>query len=292
MSLLLHRLAGSSNKPRLYQSLTGIVGVLGIVSFLVVAIRQNTGAPWIYTSSTVDSTLARWIANGVLSVVSDLLAIALSCYLVWNLQMGTNAKTLVITAFALRLFVLPVTIIRLVSLSRVNADDFSLSYALPEAYTQLEMYCNLIATTLPCLRLFLTAWNTNFMNMALEEVDPRAYQQRKCDRKGVIKEVLEADMVYRRILRNEIPSQQVDPDVLNEAQQALAAGARELLWHRLAESSAWEVDCDGRNWASRRRGCCKRQLHPGDRREADGQGRSGITYRYNLKCEWSTDTSI
>ncbi|KAK3613590.1 hypothetical protein LTR56_027790 [Elasticomyces elasticus] len=91
--------------------------------------------------------------------------------------MGANAKTLVITAFSLRLFVLPATIIRLVSISEVNSADFSFSHAPPEAYTQLEMYCNLIATTLPYLQLFLTAWNTNFMDMRLEEVDPQAYQQ-------------------------------------------------------------------------------------------------------------------
>ncbi|KAK5714298.1 hypothetical protein LTR17_017229 [Elasticomyces elasticus] len=180
VSLLLHRLAGASNKPRLYQSLTVIVGVLGVISLLVVTIRPDYGHPWIYTAETDSSTTARWAVNGALSILCDLLAIAFSVFLVWNLQMGANAKTLVITAFSLRLFVLPATIIRLVSISSVNSADFSFSYALPEAYTQLEMYCNLIATTLPCLRLFLTAWNTNFMDMRLEEVDPQAYQQRKC----------------------------------------------------------------------------------------------------------------
>ncbi|OQN95132.1 hypothetical protein B0A48_18796 [Cryoendolithus antarcticus] len=150
---------------------------MGIISLLVVAIRPNYGQPWIYTAETEDSTLVRWAVNGALSTVSDLLAIALSGALVWHLQMGTNAKTLVITAFSLRLFVLPVTVIRVVSIARVKPADFSLSYAVPEAYTQLEMHCNLIATTLPCVRLFLTALNTNFIDMRLEEMDPQAYQQ-------------------------------------------------------------------------------------------------------------------
>ncbi|KAK4896489.1 hypothetical protein LTR27_005705 [Elasticomyces elasticus] len=177
VSLLLHRLAGASNQPRLYQSLTGIVGVLGVTSLLVVTIRPSYEHPWIYTAETDSSTTVRWAVNGALSILCDLLAIGFSVFLVWNLQMGTNTKTLVITAFSLRLFVLPATIIRLVSISSVDSAEFSFSYALPEAYTQLEMYCNLIATTLPCLRLFLTAWNTNFIDMRLEEVDPQAYQQ-------------------------------------------------------------------------------------------------------------------
>ncbi|KAK4904374.1 hypothetical protein LTR49_026160 [Elasticomyces elasticus] len=130
-------------------------------------------------AGTTDFTLARWIVNGALTVVSDLLAVALSVYLVWDLQMGMNSKALVITAFTLRMSVLPITIIRLISLSNVDTDDFSLSYSLPEAYTQAEMHCSLIATTPPCLRLFFTSWNTNFMNLRLEEIDLQAYQEHK-----------------------------------------------------------------------------------------------------------------
>lgn len=48
----------------------------------------------------------------------------------------------------------------------------------PETLTQLEMHFSVIATTLPCLRLFLRAWNTSFMDMRLQELDPQAYEQR------------------------------------------------------------------------------------------------------------------
>lgn len=93
--------------------------------------------------------------------------------------MGSKSKSLVVTAFTLRLFVTPVTIIRLVSLSAVRPNDLSLSYTLPEAMMQLEMYSGLIASTLPCLRLFLTAWNTSFMDIRLEEIDNEAYRERE-----------------------------------------------------------------------------------------------------------------
>lgn len=114
-----------------------------------------------------------------MSICIDLLITAMSVNLVWGLQMGSKSKSLVVTAFTLRLFVTPVTIIRLVSLSAVRPDDFSFTYTLPEAMTQLEMYCSLIATTLPCLRLFLTAWNTSFMDIRLEEIDNDAYRERE-----------------------------------------------------------------------------------------------------------------
>ncbi|KAK5118989.1 hypothetical protein LTR62_000200 [Meristemomyces frigidus] len=82
-----------------------------------------------------------------------------------------------VTAFGLRLFVLPITILHLVSLSNVNANDISFTYVLPDVLTQVELHSNLIATTLPCLRLFLTAWNTSFMNIGLEEIDPQAFAE-------------------------------------------------------------------------------------------------------------------
>ena len=116
---------------------------------------------------------------GVMNIFTDIIITGLAIYLVWDLNMVSKSKSLVITAFALRLFVVPVTIARLVTLKRVQYDDLSFSYSLPEVMTQLEMYCNLIATTLPCLRLFLTAWNTSFMDMRLEEIDNNAYRERK-----------------------------------------------------------------------------------------------------------------
>jgi hypothetical protein len=116
---------------------------------------------------------------GVMSIVTDIIVTGLAIYLVWDLNMASKSKSLVITAFALRLFVIPVTIARLVTLKHVQYDDLSFSYSLPEVMTQLEMYCNLITTTLPCLRLFLTAWNTSFMDMRLEEIDHNAYRERK-----------------------------------------------------------------------------------------------------------------
>ena len=116
---------------------------------------------------------------GVMNIFTDIIITGLAIYLVWDLNMASKSKSLVITAFALRLFVIPVTIARLVTLKHVQYDDLSFSYSLPEVMTQLEMYCNLITTTLPCLRLFLTAWNTSFMDMRLEEIDNNAYRERK-----------------------------------------------------------------------------------------------------------------
>lgn len=109
----------------------------------------------------------------------DLVVTTFSIYLVRGLQMDAKLKSIIVTTFALRLFITPVATIRLVSMSEVQADNLSFTYALPETMTQLEMYGNLISATLPCLRIFLTAWNTSFMDIRLEEIDNNLYRERE-----------------------------------------------------------------------------------------------------------------
>jgi hypothetical protein len=168
VSFLFTRLAQESNKSRLGWALSALISTFGIISFISVAIRPNTAQPWLYQNGdNFSPILARWIATGIMSILTDLIVTGMSIYLVWDLNMASKSKSLVITAFTLRLFVTPVTIARLVTLS------------LPAVMTQLEMYCNLITTTLPCLRLFLTAWNSSFMDIGLAGIDHDAYRERK-----------------------------------------------------------------------------------------------------------------
>jgi hypothetical protein len=179
IALLFNRLAKESNKSRFGWVLTGLVSLFGIVSVLSVALRSHISQPWVYRDGDVTSALVRWTISGGLSIAFDLIALVLSIYLVRDLQTTSKSKSLVITAFTLRLFVAPIIIVRLVAFSRVQHEDLSLTYALPEAMAQLEMHCSVISMTLPCLRLFLAAWNTNFMDLRLEEFDNDAYRQRK-----------------------------------------------------------------------------------------------------------------
>ena len=164
---------------RLGQALTVLLSMFSITSILNIALRGNLSQPWSYRDSGQQSILARWAATGALSIVTDLIITAFSVYLVWSLQMESKSKSISITAFALRLFVAPVTIVRLVSLSDVRLEDLSFTYTLPETMTQSEMYYNLVAATLPCLRIFLTARNISFMNIRLEEIDNNVHKERK-----------------------------------------------------------------------------------------------------------------
>jgi hypothetical protein len=199
IALLFKRLAKESNKSRLGCVLTALVSVFSIVSLLSVALRAHVSRPWIYREGDVVSVLARWIASGSLSIALDIIALGLSIYLVKGLQTTSKSKSLVITAFTLRLFVAPITIVRLVALSRMQHRDISFTYVLPEAMAQLEMYCSVVSMTLPCLRLFLAAWNTSFMDLRLEEFDNDVYRQRKqfCCKSTASRNSVNADLLSR-----------------------------------------------------------------------------------------------
>lgn len=49
--------------------------------------------------------------------------------------------------------------------------DASITYVNPEIYGQLEMHINVMAATVPCLRIFLRGWNTGSLGLTLEDLD-------------------------------------------------------------------------------------------------------------------------
>ena len=87
-----------------------LLSIFSIVSIFSIALRRDLSQPWRYGEADVSSVLARWAATGAMSILMDLIITAFSVYLVWSLQMDSKPKSIVITAFALRLFVAPVTI--------------------------------------------------------------------------------------------------------------------------------------------------------------------------------------
>lgn len=61
-------------------------------------------------------------------------------------------------------------IIRLVTLREVlPTKHFNFNYALPEVYTQVEMHFDLVAATIPCLRMFLRGCTTGWLGEQLHD---------------------------------------------------------------------------------------------------------------------------
>lgn len=156
------------------------IGVHGAIGLMITALQRNVLRPWHHTADNWQSKLNRWIAFGVMGILLDIVALVSPIYLVWDIQMDRRTKSTVVLAFAFRAPTIAFTVLRLVALSTLSGHDFTWAYVVPEIYTQLEMHYSLIAATIPCLRIFLKAWHTRFLNMALEELDEQAYVERRC----------------------------------------------------------------------------------------------------------------
>lgn len=176
---LLLRFCAAPDRIRIFRAFMYAVGIYGVVGLLITALRQDILHPWRYTANAAQTNFHRWIAFGCMGIVIDVLTMIAPLYLIWDVQMSRRTKTTVVAAFASRAPTIAFTVLRLVSLSSLDGDNFTWTYVIPEVYTQLEMHYNLIAATIPCLRIFLRAWHTRFLNMALEELDEQAFVERK-----------------------------------------------------------------------------------------------------------------
>lgn len=157
----------------------GAIAAYGIVGLFISALRQDLSHPWRYSSATAQSTLHRWIAFGAMGIVLDIAALLAPVYLTWGVRVDRSEKMRVTMAFASRAPVIIFTVLRLIAIPKANMESFTWSYITPEVYTQLEMHYSLVAATIPCLQIFLKVWNTSFLSMGLENIDERAYLERR-----------------------------------------------------------------------------------------------------------------
>ena len=69
--------------------------------------------------------------------------------------------------------VIPLSILRLVTLTPVLASpDYTFTLVPAAVYTQIEMHFSVIASTIPCMRPFLKAFNSGYMTTTMENCDP------------------------------------------------------------------------------------------------------------------------
>ena len=87
-------------------------------------------------------------------------------------------KTMVLSAFAFRIPIVPLAIARIQNLNAVkNSTDYTFDVVLAVVFAQVDMHYSLIAATIPCARPFLKALNTGYMATAADQVDPVLREQ-------------------------------------------------------------------------------------------------------------------
>ncbi|KAF2436424.1 hypothetical protein EJ08DRAFT_691592 [Tothia fuscella] len=174
---LVARLTRQKKHMRACRLVSFLIIVWGIASVFTIAIGCHPSHPW----STVDrcsNLAASWIGIGTIDVVLELALISLPIYLVMPLQMNLRDKSIVLLAFSCRIPIMPLAVLRLVSLSGLHrSSDYPWDVILATVYAQIEMHYSLIAASIPCLRPFLKAWNTGYMATQVGQVDRTGLEQ-------------------------------------------------------------------------------------------------------------------
>jgi hypothetical protein len=146
--------------------------VLGVVSFLLTALRCSLSDPWhIYDSWKCSRAGTQATVVASFDVLTELMLFSTSILLVWDLQTAFRNKIPVVFAFGMRLPVIAVIILRLTYLRKeLISQNPTLDGAIPALLRQVEIYYGLLAATVPCLRPFISGFSTNFGAMDCETV--------------------------------------------------------------------------------------------------------------------------
>ncbi len=109
-------------------------------------------------------------------------------WLVRNLQLPWSKKSVVVVAYGLRLPVIAAAAVRLYYIHQaLYADDASLHGVLAAVCTQIELCYAVVATTMPCLKPFMSALNTNYGGVSafvMTQTPPGSGMQRSRDTAG------------------------------------------------------------------------------------------------------------
>lgn len=159
-SLLIARLTRTKHHLIASHSITAFIALWALASVLVIAIP-----PWDSEKrlkSYQPDRYTRWAVIEGFSMAIEGIIFALSIYLVWSLYMPLKTKAVVVGAFFCRILIIPPTVVRLRFLNSVlHNTDLTYDSVNPAILTQVVMHFSLMACTIPCMKQFLRAFDTD-----------------------------------------------------------------------------------------------------------------------------------
>ncbi|CAK7240420.1 MAG: hypothetical protein STHCBS139747_001859 [Sporothrix thermara] len=164
IALLLMRLSRDPFHGVMARVLLAASAIYFVVSVFVVSIRCDISQPW---NDAVDgcpaSIYARWVAVTVLDIITEIALFIGGLWLVRGVQLPWSKKSVVVVAYGLRLPVICAAAVRLYYIHKsLYSDDESLQGILASVCTQVELSYAVVATTMPCLKPFMSALNTGY----------------------------------------------------------------------------------------------------------------------------------
>ncbi|OCL07476.1 hypothetical protein AOQ84DRAFT_408927, partial [Glonium stellatum] len=159
-SLLIARLTRTKRHLVASHSTTAFTLSWAFASILVIAVPS-----W-YSEARLESyqpdMYTRWVVIEGFSMAIEGIIFALSIYLVWSLYMPFKTKAVVVGAFFCRILIIIPTAFRLRLLdSTIDSADLTYDSVNLTIVTQVVMHFSLMACTIPCMKQFLRAFDTD-----------------------------------------------------------------------------------------------------------------------------------
>ncbi|KAK4981850.1 hypothetical protein LTR66_009663 [Elasticomyces elasticus] len=168
---LFMRLSQIESHTRVAWAVLASCAALCAISVFLAALHCDLQHPWIQYTVKCTSLAAQWTAVAVFDIVTELALFGMAVQLVAGLLTKWPRKGRVVVAFGLRLPVVALAIVRLYYIHKqTRSANPTLQAAITAILTQLEMYYAIMGATIPCLRPFLSGFETNFGAMGADTV--------------------------------------------------------------------------------------------------------------------------
>ncbi|KAI9652246.1 MAG: hypothetical protein M1831_007094 [Alyxoria varia] len=152
-------------------AMMAFAGLWALAGSIAVGLQCGGKAPWSTPSSECVDLRVFWIVMEILNIISEVTIIAAPVVLVWNLQTSWNRKSMVITAFALRLSVIGAIIARVVvvrgDLNRSRSGIVGATVPTTNAALCVAALGIITACT-PILKPFLDTFHSGVLGASLE----------------------------------------------------------------------------------------------------------------------------
>jgi len=147
------------------QVIAGLVGVWTFASTIAVALQCKLSHPWIMNGENCPGVGLRWEIVSSIDIISELLLVGMTIYLVWGLQTSFENKATVVVAFGMRLPLIVAIGFRLSTFDSAGlTTDFTILEDTYIVWTQTELWYSVVSAVIPGLRKYVKSLATNYGN--------------------------------------------------------------------------------------------------------------------------------
>ncbi|RMZ79728.1 hypothetical protein DV738_g3257, partial [Chaetothyriales sp. CBS 135597] len=175
--MIIMRLSPSHLVRQLCLGTLVLISSWALGEILAFAFQSPTPYPWNYRQRPGGANVpALYYTAAVGDMISDLIVILLPAYVIWQVQISARKRLVIIAVFATRISVVICSLIRIPPLTRyVNSSDRSWHAVAPQTWLQVIQCLSITTACLPCLKPFLAALESGFMDLSLRKTRSDGY---------------------------------------------------------------------------------------------------------------------